>query len=52
MYRMNNIKFIWESIKTVYLKEVIWEGINWIHLALDREMPEAPINTIMTLFIP
>jgi hypothetical protein len=32
------------------LKEIGWEGVNWIHLAQDRD--EVLVNMIMNLSVP
>jgi hypothetical protein len=34
------------------LREIGWEGINWIYLAQDREQGRAVANTVMTLRVP
>jgi hypothetical protein len=30
-------------------KEIVWEGVNWIHLAQDRDRWRAVVNTAMEL---
>jgi hypothetical protein len=34
------------------LREVAWEGMNWIDLAQDRDWWQALMNVVMTLQIP
>jgi hypothetical protein len=34
------------------LREMRWEGVNWIHLAQDKDQWQAPVNTIMNLKVP
>jgi hypothetical protein len=34
------------------LKEKRWEGVDWIHLAEDRDKWRAVVNTVMNLRIP
>jgi hypothetical protein len=34
------------------LREIVWEGVNWIHLAQDREQWWALVNTVMNLRVP
>jgi hypothetical protein len=29
-----------------------WEGVDWIHLALDRDQWRAVVNTVMNLRVP
>jgi len=31
------------------LREIGWEGVNWIHLAQDRDQWRAAVNTVMDL---
>jgi hypothetical protein len=42
--RVNNIK--------INLREIRWDGIEWIHLAQDRDQWRALVNTVITLRIP
>jgi len=34
------------------LKEVVWEGMDWIELAQDRDSWQAHVNVLMNLRIP
>jgi hypothetical protein len=34
------------------LREIGWDGINWIYLAQDREQWRALVNTVMNLRVP
>jgi len=34
------------------LREIGWEGVDWIHLAQDRDQGRAPLNTVMNFGIP
>jgi hypothetical protein len=29
-----------------------WEGVDWIHLAQDRDQWQALVNTVMNLLVP
>jgi hypothetical protein len=29
------------------LREIVWGGMDWIHLALDRDQSRALVNTVM-----
>jgi hypothetical protein len=41
----------WEDI-SVDIKEMGWEGVDWIHLAQDRDQWQAVVNTVMNLRVP
>jgi hypothetical protein len=32
--------------------KIMWEGVNWIHLAQDRDHWRAVVNTVMNLRVP
>jgi hypothetical protein len=34
------------------LREIGWEGVDWIHLAQDRYQWQAVVNTVMNLPVP
>jgi len=34
------------------LREVSWEGVDWIHLTQDRDQWQAVVNTVMDLLVP
>jgi hypothetical protein len=34
------------------LSETRWEGVDWMHLAQDRDLWWAPVNTVMNLRVP
>jgi hypothetical protein len=36
----------------MYLKEMVWEGVNWIHLDEEREEWRALVNTVTKLGVP
>jgi hypothetical protein len=40
-----------DNIKTD-LKEIRWDGMNWIDLAQDRDQWRALVNTVMNLRVP
>jgi hypothetical protein len=33
------------------LREIAWDGIDWIKLAHDRDQWRAPVNTVMYLWV-
>jgi hypothetical protein len=39
----------WDDIIRLDLREIGWEGINWIHLPPDRYEWRAFVNTVMNL---
>jgi hypothetical protein len=36
----------------VDLREIVWKGVEWMHLAMDRDLWLALVNTIMNLRVP
>jgi hypothetical protein len=34
------------------LREIAWSGVDWIHLAQDRDLWRALVNTITNLVVP
>jgi hypothetical protein len=39
----------WEDNIRINLREIRWEGVEWMHLAQDREHWWAVMNTVMNL---
>jgi hypothetical protein len=39
-----------ENIR-MYLREIGWEGVGWIHLAQDRDQWQTLVNAVMTLWV-
>jgi hypothetical protein len=39
------------DIKT-NLREIGWDGMNWIHLAQDRYQWRAAVNMVMNILVP
>jgi hypothetical protein len=42
----------WEDNIRMDLREIRWEGVVWIHLAVDRDRWRALVNTIMNVGVP
>jgi hypothetical protein len=40
-----------DSIRMAF-REIGWEGVDWIHLAEDRDQWRALVNTVMNLRVP
>jgi hypothetical protein len=34
------------------LREIEWEGVEWMHLVEDKDQWQALVNTIMNLWVP
>jgi hypothetical protein len=32
--------------------EIVWEGVDWMHLAQERDQRQAVVNTVMKLWVP
>jgi len=42
----------WEHNSTTDLMEIGWEGVDWIHVAQDRDQWRAVVNTVINLPFP
>jgi hypothetical protein len=40
-----------DNIK-IYLREIGWDGMDWINLAQDRDQWRAQVNMVMNLQVP
>jgi hypothetical protein len=38
--------------RIIDLMEIVWEGVDYIHLAQDRVQWQAVVNTVMNLRVP
>jgi hypothetical protein len=41
----------WED-NIMNLREIGWEGVEWIHMAQERDQWQALVNTVMNLWFP
>jgi hypothetical protein len=41
----------WEDNIRMYLREIEWEAVDWMHLSQDREIWRVLVNTVMNLRI-
>jgi hypothetical protein len=39
-------------LKWILLREIEWDGMDWIHLAQDRDQWRVLVNTVMNLRVP
>jgi hypothetical protein len=39
----------WEDNIRMDLREIGWQGVDWIHLAQDKDQLQAAVNTVMNL---
>jgi hypothetical protein len=39
----------WEDNIRIDIREIVWEGVDWIHLAQDSDQWRAVVNTVMDL---
>jgi hypothetical protein len=42
----------WEDNIKMGLREIGWDGMDWIHLAQDRDQWRAVVNTMINLRVP
>jgi hypothetical protein len=42
----------WVDNIKIYLREIEWDGVDWIDLAQDRDQWRALMNTVMNLRVP
>jgi hypothetical protein len=42
----------WEDNIKMDLREIGWNGMDWIDLAQDRDQWRALVNTVMNLWVP
>jgi hypothetical protein len=42
----------WEDNIRIDLREIGWEGVDWMHLAQDRDQWRALVNMVMNFGVP
>jgi hypothetical protein len=42
----------WEDNIGMDLREIRWEGVDWMHLSRDRDQWPGFVNTVMNLRVP
>jgi hypothetical protein len=45
-------RYRWEDDIRMDLREIGWGGMDWIHLAQDRDQGRGLVNTVMNLRVP
>jgi hypothetical protein len=48
---LRKLRYTWEEGIKIDLREVGWEGVEWIHLTQDRDQWQALVTTVMNLQI-
>jgi hypothetical protein len=51
-YHCNKGRPRWEDNIKKVLMEIGWEGVDWIHLAQDRDRWRASVDTVMNIRLP
>jgi hypothetical protein len=49
---LGRLNYRWEDNIRMDLREIGWEGVDWIHLAQDRDQWRAVVKTVMNLRVP
>jgi hypothetical protein len=50
--KLGNTRHRWDDNIGMNLREVIWEDVDWMHLAQDSDQWLAVVNTVMNLQVP
>jgi hypothetical protein len=45
-------RYRWEDNIRMDLREIVWKGVNWMHLAQDRDQWRPVVNTVMNIRVP
>jgi hypothetical protein len=43
---------LWADNIKIDLREIEWDGVDWIHMAQDRDQWRALVNTVLNLRVP
>jgi hypothetical protein len=49
---LKRLRFKWVYNIRIDLREIVWDGMDWIDLAQDRDQWRAIVNTVMKLRVP
>jgi len=50
--RLGRSRRRWENNIIMNLREICWEGVDWMQLAQDRDQWRALVKTVMSLQVP
>jgi hypothetical protein len=42
----------WENNNRIDIREIVWEVVDWMHLAQDRDQWWDHVNTVMNFWVP
>jgi hypothetical protein len=49
---LGSLRHRWADNIKMYLREIGWDGVDWIDLAQDRDQWRALLNAVMNLQVP
>jgi hypothetical protein len=49
---LENLKRSWEDNIRIEFREIVWEDVDWIHLAQDRDQWWIVVNMVMDIEVP
>jgi hypothetical protein len=49
---LEKLRCRWVNNNTMDLREIGWDGMNWINLAQERDQWRVLVNTVMNLRVP
>jgi hypothetical protein len=49
MRTLGRPRYGWEENITMNLREIVWEGVDWIHLSQDRNQWQTVVDMVMNL---
>jgi hypothetical protein len=49
---LRKLRHRWKDNIKTDLMEIGWEGVDWIHVAQDRDWQQALVNIVMKLRVP
>jgi hypothetical protein len=52
MRPLERCRYRWEDNIRMNLREVGWEGVDWMHLVHDRDKWKTLVNMVMNLWVP
>jgi hypothetical protein len=49
---LGRLRYKWEDNVKVCLKKIGWKGMGYVNLAQDRDKCWAPVDMVMTIWVP